>query len=170
MPALDATNLRILALLQANARMSNAEIARMVQIAPSAVYERIRKLEESGVIQGYEARIDPKALGLGVTAFISVRSDDRWGDLTTAEALARVPEVQEIHGIAGEDCYLVKVRAADTEALVKMLGERFGKVDAVRSTRTTIVLRTVKETAKLPLGGLATTNVAKAPARNGHGL
>jgi Lrp/AsnC family leucine-responsive transcriptional regulator len=148
---IDEIDRKILAILQENARVPNAEIARQVGMAPSAVLERIRKLEREGVIQGYEARLQPKALHKGLLAFIFVRSDDPVGGLDTAKWLAHIPEVQEVHLIAGEDCYLLKVRVADTEALGHLLRERLGTAESIRSTRTTIVLETVKETAKLPL-------------------
>ena len=148
---IDETDLRILGLLQANARVSNAEIARQVGLAPSATLERLRKLEVRGLVLGYTARLAPRPLGYGLLAFVFVRSDERLGDGTTGAQLAAIPEVQEVHHIAGEDCYLVKVRTADPEQLGKLLRERFGAVPAVRSTRTTIVLETVKEDARLPL-------------------
>jgi Lrp/AsnC family leucine-responsive transcriptional regulator len=133
--------------------MSNAEVARRVGMAPSAVFERIRKLEARGLVQAYEARVDPRALGLGVLAFVLIRADERVGSGEVGQRLARVPEVLEVHHIAGEDCYLVKLRVADTEALGKVLRERFGTLPEVRSTRTTVVLQTIKETTRLPLGG-----------------
>jgi Lrp/AsnC family leucine-responsive transcriptional regulator len=142
---------QILTILQSNARTSNAEIARQVGLAPSAVFERIRKLEERNVLQSYTARIDPHAVGLGLVAFTFVRSNDRPGGIQTAEKLAEIPEVLEVHHVAGEDCFLVKVRAADTEALGRLLRERLGKIGTITSTRTTIVLETVKETAELPI-------------------
>ena len=142
---------QILTILQGNARTSNAEIARKVGLAPSAVFERIRKLEEKGVLQSYSARIDPHAVGLGLVAFTFVRSNDRPGGIQTAEKLAEIPEVLEVHHVAGEDCFLVKVRAADTEALGRLLRERLGKIPTITSTRTTIVLETVKESSDLPM-------------------
>jgi Lrp/AsnC family leucine-responsive transcriptional regulator len=142
---------QILTILQSNARTSNAEIARQVGLAPSAVFERIRKLEERDVLQSYTARIDPHAVGLGLVAFTFVRSNDRPGGIQTAGKLAEIPEVLEVHHVAGEDCFLVKVRAADTEALGRLLRERLGKIGTITSTRTTIVLETVKETAELPI-------------------
>ena len=141
----------ILTILQSNARVSNAEIARQVGLAPSAVFERIRKLEERGVIRGYSARIDPRAVGLPLVAYTFVRSNDRPGGIRTAELLAEIPEVLEVHHVAGEDCFLVKVRAADTEALGRLLRERLGKISTISSTRTTIVLESVKETIELPI-------------------
>jgi Lrp/AsnC family leucine-responsive transcriptional regulator len=145
------TDAHILTILQKNARVSNAEIARQVGLAPSAVFERIRKLEEKGVIQGYSARIDPHAVGLALVAYTFVRSNDRPGGIQTAERLAEIPEVLEVHHVAGEDCFLVKVRAADTEALGRLLRERLGKISTISSTRTTIVLESVKDTTELPI-------------------
>jgi Lrp/AsnC family leucine-responsive transcriptional regulator len=148
---IDDTDLRILGLLQDNARISNAEIARQVGLAPSATLERLRKLEQRGNVTGYVARIAPRPLGYPLLAFVFVRSDERIGDGETGARLASVPEVQEVHHIAGEDCYLVKVRAADPEHLGRLLRESFGAIPAVRSTRTTIVLETIREDARLPL-------------------
>src|ERR1044072_789289 len=112
---IDDTDLRILGMLQANARISNAEIARQVSLAPSATLERLRKLEARGLVQGYTAKIAPRPLGYGLLAFVFVRSDERVGDGTTRQQLAAIPEGQAGHHIAGEDRYLVEGRAADPE-------------------------------------------------------
>lgn len=148
----DAIDGQILAILQQNGRTTNADIARQLDMAPSAILERIRKLESRGVIQGYEARLSPKAVGLGLLAFVFIRTDDRAGAEDTDKQLAAVPEVQELHHVAGEDCYLAKVRARDPEDLARVLRERFGAIAAVRSTRSTIVLGSLKESAQLLVG------------------
>lgn len=148
---IDEIDRQILMILQQNARTSNAEIARQIEMAPSAVLERIRRLESRGVIQGYEARINPEALGLGVLAFVFVRSRDFDGETKTAELLSQIPEVQEAHHIAGEDCFLLKVRAQDAKTLGRLLRDRIGSTGDVQSTRTTIVLETLRESAQLPL-------------------
>jgi Lrp/AsnC family leucine-responsive transcriptional regulator len=148
---IDATDREILKILQLNARTSNAEIARQVGMAPSAILERIRKLETRGVIQGYEARIDPEALGLHLLAYIFVRTTDMGGELRTGEALAAIEEVQEVHHIAGEDCFLVKARVRDARTLGRLLREHFAAGGGVTSTRTTIVLETLHETTRLPI-------------------
>ncbi len=148
---IDGISRKILNILQRSARESNVDIARQVGLAPSAVFERIRKLEDKGVIAGYEARLNPRALGLGQVAFIYVRADEPIGSLRAGKELVQIPEVLEVHHIAGEDCYLVKVRVADTEALGELLRERFGAIETVRSTRTTVVLSTLKETAQLAI-------------------
>jgi Lrp/AsnC family leucine-responsive transcriptional regulator len=147
----DDIDQRILGLLQQNARISNADIAREVGMAPSATLERVRKLEERGVVQGYEARLDPALLGRGLTAFIFVRSQGMKAEKGAAQVLAALEEVQEVHHVAGEDCFLVKVRAADTHDLHRLIRDRIGAIPQVTSTRTTIVLETVKETLKIPL-------------------
>lgn len=147
----DEQDLEIMTILQENARTSNAEIARQLGVVPSCVLERIRKLETRGVIQGYRARLDPRKLDLGLVAFIFVRAKERPYGRQTADAISRIPEVQEVHHVAGEDCFLVKVRTADTEALGRLLRERFGRVPTITSTRTTIVLETVKDSNRLPL-------------------
>ena len=146
---LDPLDLRILEILQTNARETQVEIARDIGLAPSAVLERIRKLEARGVIRGYTALVDPKALDLPILAFVAVRSDETGTDDQVAPALAKIPEVLEVHHVAGDDCYLIKVRARDAEHLGVLLRTRFGRIPGVRSTRTTIVLETVKETPRL---------------------
>ncbi len=150
----DPIDRRILAQLQANARTSNADLARELAMAPSAVLERTRKLEQRGVLVGYEGRLDAKSVGLGLTAFVFVRSDEV-ASTNCGEGLAVIPGVQEVHKIAGEDCYLVKLRAKDTEDLARVLRLHIGAVPSVRGTRTTIVLGTIKETSRLPLDQLA---------------
>jgi len=152
MRTINETDTSIVTILQENARTSNAEVARQVGLAPSAVFERIRKLEEKGVLRGFHADVDPHAAGLALLAFVFVRSNERAGSVTTAEKLARIPEVLEVHHIAGEDCFLAKLRTADTEALGRLLRERIGSIPTVTSTRTTIVLETVKESTIVPLG------------------
>jgi Lrp/AsnC family transcriptional regulator, leucine-responsive regulatory protein len=150
---LDEKDEKILELLQRDGRTTNVELARVVELTPSATLERVRKLEERGFIKGYSADLDPHALGLGLLAFIFVRADDTAevfaGAEGTAEGLAALPSVQEVHHLAGEDCFLVKVRAQDTDDLYRVLKEEFGQFKTIRSTRTTIVLKTVKESQRL---------------------
>ena len=148
---LDDIDLRILELLQSNARETQVEISRAVGLAPSAVLERIRKLEARGALKGYAAQIDPKVLGLRLLAFVAVRSDEAGSENRIAQALAELPEVLEVHHVAGDDCYLIKVRANDAEHLGHLLRTRISRVPGVRSTRTTVVLETVKETLRLPI-------------------
>jgi Lrp/AsnC family leucine-responsive transcriptional regulator len=146
---LDNTDISILNILQSNARETQADIARSVGLAPSAVLERLRKLESRGVIRGYAALIDPRSLNQGLLAFVAVRTEEGPGRDDVARSLAECREVLEVHHVAGDDCYLIKVRARDAEHLGSLLRTRFGPIPGVRSTRTTVVLETVKETPRL---------------------
>ena len=146
---IDDIDKQIVKILQQDGRMSNAEIARQVGLAASAVLERTRKLEERGVIEGYFASIDPKEVGFGLVAFVFVRTNE-CGD-GTDELLAEIPEVLEVHDVAGEDSYLLKVRASDPEDLARLLREKLKAIPTVVTTRTTVVLQTLKETTVLPL-------------------
>lgn len=146
----DAIDQKILTMLQEDARVSNAEIARRLDMAASGIHERIKKLEERGVLRGFTTLMDPRALDLGLLAYLFVRTEDPVGGDTTARKLASRAEVQEVHHVAGEDCYLVKVRVKDTAALSVLLRE-IGTIPHVRATRTTVVLETTKETSHLPI-------------------
>jgi Lrp/AsnC family leucine-responsive transcriptional regulator len=148
---LDDVDRKILRTLQQNARTSNTDIARQLGMVPSAILERIRKLEERGVILGYEARVNPAALGLDLVAFISVKTDDRTKQYEGAEKLKRFPEVLEVHNVAGEDCYLVKVRVRDVSALRDLLHDKVSAIGSVVSTKSTIVLGVEKENGRLPI-------------------
>lgn len=148
---LDAIDRRILGLLQDNGRITNAEISRQVEMAPSAVLERVRRLEERGIVRGYAAHLDARSLERPLLAFVLVRSDERTGEMNVGQALAAIPEVLEVHHVAGQDCYLVKLRVRDSEALGRLLREQFGSIPQVRSTQSTIVLETLKEAWTLPI-------------------
>lgn len=148
---IDEIDRQLLEILQADGRTSNAELARRVSMAPSAVFERVRRLESKGVITGYGAHVDPRAIERSLLAFVLVRSDERTGEVSTGASLALEPEVLEVHHVAGQDSYLVKVRVKDPEALGKLLRERFGAISTVRSTQSTIALETLKETWALPV-------------------
>jgi Lrp/AsnC family leucine-responsive transcriptional regulator len=142
---LDQTDSQILAILQETASLPKAEIARRVGLTPTAVFERIKKLEKSGVITGYEVKVDPRILGLKLTAYVFVRERKPVQGEPTADQLARLANVEEVSKIAGEDCFLVKVRVADTEELGRFLDEGVATIPSVSGTRTTIVLDTVLE-------------------------
>jgi len=148
---LNDVDLQILNMLQEDARISNVEIARRLKMAPSGILERIRKLKENGIILDFTTRLNPKALEMGLIAFVFLKTgsaDEKWD---IGSLLAAIPEVQEVHDIAGDDCYIIKIRTKDTDSLYQLLRDKFGTISAITSSRTTIVLRTSKETAKIPL-------------------
>lgn len=158
---IDNINLTILKILQKKARIPNVEIARQVGMAPSAVLERIRKLEKCGIIDGYEVRLNPKRFGHTLVAFLLVKTKGSTYETYVGKALTEIPEVQEVHFIAGEDCYFLKVRVTDTDALQRLIREKITSVEGVRSTRTTIVLSTLKETSGIPIDTPGFVNTGK---------
>ena len=148
--SLDDLDLEILDLMQANGRISNADMARQLNLAPSAVLERVKKLEQKNVINNYTAHINASAIGQKLLAFIFIRSSEGFTCSTkTAQALSKIPEIQEVHHIAGEDCFLVKVRTADAASLMHLMRNSLQKIPNIGSTKTVIVLETVKENQKL---------------------
>lgn len=151
---IDEIDAQILTILQENARTTQADIAKAVGLAPSAVMERMRKLEARGAVREYVAAVDPHVVDCALLAFVAVRANEYGADQTTAQALATIPEVLEVHHVAGEDCYFLKVRARDAEHLGQLLRLKIGSAPGVTSTRTTIVLGTVKETSRIPIAAL----------------
>ncbi|SFS82293.1 Lrp/AsnC family transcriptional regulator [Sphingobacterium wenxiniae] len=146
---LDHIDYQILRIMQDNARTNNADIARELGMAPSAILERVKKLEQKEVILQYNAKINPQALDQKLLSFIFIKAQDIIGEQKVGLLLAEIPEVQEVHDIAGDDGYLVKVRTNDSAGLVDLMRNSLGRIDGIISTRTTIVLETVKEEQKL---------------------
>jgi Lrp/AsnC family transcriptional regulator, leucine-responsive regulatory protein len=117
---LDKTNHRILAELQDDARLTIAELGRRIGLSPPAVAERLQRLEGDGVIRSYRADIDPRALGLTLTAVIRVRPAP--GQLANVAELAReTPEVVECHRVTGDDCYVMKAHVRDVSHLEEVI-------------------------------------------------
>lgn len=144
--SLDAIDLQILDRMQENARVSNAELARELEMAPSAILERVKKLEQKQVILQYNTRINPAAVNQKLLAFIFIKSTEGFvSDSDTAGAIAALDQVQEVHHIAGEDCFLVKVRTEDSASLMNLMRNGLKKIPNILSTRTIIVLETAKE-------------------------
>jgi Lrp/AsnC family leucine-responsive transcriptional regulator len=141
--------------MQENARTNNADIARELGMAPSAILERVKKLEQKEVILQYNAKISPIALGQNLLSFVFIKTNDIIGQQEIGRLLAAIPEVQEVHEIAGDDGYLIKVRTDDSTGLVNLMRNTFGKIEGIISTRTTIVLETVKEEQKLVIPSIS---------------
>ncbi len=150
---IDDVSLKILKILQEKARITNAEVARQVEMAPSGVLERIRKLEQQGLIEGYEVRLNPESFAMGQAAFVFVETDGR--DDLVGDALCKISCVLEVHQVAGPDGYQIKVRAEDAAAMGKLLRDEIRQLPGVTATRTSLVLATLKETQQIPLEGIA---------------
>jgi len=149
--AIDALDWQILSQLERHARMTWAELANQLGVSPPAAADRVRKLEEAGVIRGYLTQIDAHRVGYDLTAFIAVTLEhprDRDGFLAEVDSN---PAIQECHHIAGDGDYLLKVRCRGTQGLERLITHQLKELPGVAQTRTTIVLSTVKETIALPL-------------------
>jgi len=149
--SLDAVDFKILAALQPDACLQNAALAKRLDMAPSAVLERVKKLEQKGIIKSYSTRIFADAIGLNLLAFIFIKSSEGPGKVSVSKQLAKIPDVLELHHIAGDDCYLLKVRSKDPLSLIHFMREKIGKIKGILSTKTTVVLETLKEDNYLPI-------------------
>jgi Lrp/AsnC family leucine-responsive transcriptional regulator len=148
---MDIQDIQALRLLMREGRSTWSELARLLGLSAPAAADRVRRLEERGVIRGYSAVVDPEAVGLGVTAFVAVtleKPEHRAGFLGWVDG---APEVQECHHVAGEGDFLLKVRCAAVRDLEAIVSEEIKGLHGVTSTRTTVVLSTRKETPVLPL-------------------
>jgi Lrp/AsnC family leucine-responsive transcriptional regulator len=148
---LDAIAIQILTILQRKARIPNVEVARQVGMAPSAVLERIRKLESQGYIDGYEVRLNPARFNRQMVVFALVKPRTSKDIDALGGRLADLPAAQEVHFVSGEDAFLVKLRVADTGALDHLLRDDIRRIEGVQSIRTHIALATVKESSHIPI-------------------
>lgn len=140
----DAIDRQILTILREQGRASHALIAKEVGLSAPAVGERIRKLEQAGVIAGYQAAFNPEALGLGICAFVSIAPQPRNPGANLVENLRALPEIEELHAVAGPYGYIAKVRVTTPEELDAFL-DRLWVLEGVERTETTMVLRTSVE-------------------------
>ena len=148
---LDAIDRRILRELQTDGRMTNLKLAEAVHLSPTAALERVKRLTRDGVIQGYEARLNPALLGAGLMVFIEVLLDRTVPDVmdTFRAAVQARPEILECHLVAGGFDYLLKTRVADMAAYRQLLGNSIWSLPGVRETRTYAVMEEVKSTQRL---------------------
>ncbi|MCP3923147.1 MAG: Lrp/AsnC family transcriptional regulator [Desulfobacterales bacterium] len=145
---MDETGLKILKILQEKARIPNVEVARQVGMAPSAVLERIRKLENQGYINGYEVILDPEKFNRNIIAFIHVYVEK---NLNAGDEIAKIDDVQEVHYLTGVDCFFVKVRVKDNSELDSLIRKKISSIKGVKSTKTSIAVSTFKETSRIPI-------------------
>jgi Lrp/AsnC family leucine-responsive transcriptional regulator len=142
---MDALDHQIVDLLQRDGRATQLELSRSVGLSQPAVAERIRKLEERGVITGYTACVDASKLGKDITAFIGLSIEHpKYFDGFARKVLA-LPEVLECHRVAGQDSYILKVKTENTKTLDQLLVETLRTISGVTRTHTTIVLSSIKE-------------------------
>lgn len=138
---MDAVDKLLIETLRVNGRASYAELGREVGLSASTVHERVAKLEAAGVILGYHAVVDPRTVGLDVTALVGILPTDNADDDEVAHALERLGEVESCYRVAGEEAFIVKVRVPAMDDLERALG-RLRRIGGVGRTRTTVVLST----------------------------
>ena len=136
---LDRKDFALIEALQQNASQRLEDLAKLINLAPSSVHDRLRRLQREGVIQQWTIKVDSAKLGLAVLAFIGVKSSKTCASLT--KDLVGIPYIEECHSIAGEWCSLLKVRVPDTAALLTLI-DRLREIDGIEQTETTIVLKT----------------------------
>jgi len=135
---LDRKDFALIEALQQNASQRLEDLAKLVNLAPSSVHDRMRRLQREGVIQQWTVKVDSTKLGLGVLAYIGVTGSKTCTSL--AKDLMIIPYIEECHSVAGELCILLKVRVPDTAALLELI-DRLREIDGVERTETTIVLK-----------------------------
>ena len=152
---IDATDLRLLERLQADGRLTNADLAEAVHLSPSACHRRVRRLEEAGVIAGYVALLDPRKLGRSTTVFVEITLAGQADEILEAfeAGVADIPEVLECHLMAGTADYLLKVVVADTEDFARLHRRALARLPGVAQIHSSFALRTVRQGTALPLGG-----------------
>jgi Lrp/AsnC family leucine-responsive transcriptional regulator len=153
MRALDRIDYKILDILQKDGRIAITELAARVNLSATPCAERVRRLERDGVILGYEARLNPQALGRELLVFLEIKLSAKSGDVfdKVRAELLRIPEVLECHLVSGEFDYLVKARLTAMSAYRKLLGDLLKRLPASASSHSYVVMEEVKETLSLSL-------------------
>lgn len=150
-PELDATDRRILAALQKDGRITNAELSEQVNLSPSACHRRVQRLEEDGLIAAYVALLDARKMGKPTTVFVEITLQSQAEDLLDAfeREVARVPDILECHLMAGSADYLLKIMAEDTEDFARIHRRYLARLPGVRQMQSSFALRTVVQTTAL---------------------
>ena len=154
---LDSIDRRILAVLQQNARIANADLAREVGLSPSPCLRRVRDLEDAGVIRAYVALLEPGAVGLPISVFVQVTLERQIEQAleTFDHAIQRRPEVMECYLMTGDADYLLRIVVASLEAYERFLKEHLTRIPGVASIKSSFALNQVKYRTALPFEGTA---------------
>ena len=150
---LDKLDRRILKVLQQQGRISMTELAEQVGLSTTPCTERVRRLEREGVIEGYSARVNPKALGLPLLVFVEIKLASKSGDIFEAfrREVLKLPQILDCHLVSGDFDYLIKARIPDMSQYRELLGDILLKMPQAEESRSYIVMEEVKETLELPI-------------------
>jgi len=148
---LDEKDKQLLSILQENGRATLKELSRLTGMRETTIFARIKRLEREGIIKEYRAILDPKALGKGTTAFILIKYDPSFGftQREVAEKISKLPEIQEVHIIAGDWDMIAKIREKDVESLGRVVLDKIREIEGVKETVSLIVFESIKETTLL---------------------
>ena len=152
---IDATDRKILEILQANSNITNAQLAKEIGLSPAPTLERVNKLELSGVIRSYHAVIDPAAVGLGVSTFVmaSLKGHNKENLDKFIAAIKKIPEIVECHHVTGAADFFLKIVCVDIAAYQQLMLERVSNIDVVDSLQSMVILSTFKDSKSLPIPG-----------------
>ena len=150
---LDETDRRILVVLQAQGRITNAELSERVNLSPSACHRRVQRLEEDGVIAGYVALVNARRVGKPTTVFVEITLESQAEDLLNAfeHGVGRIPDILECHLMAGTADYLLKIVTEDTEDFARIHRQFLSRLPGVRQMQSSFALREVRKTTALPV-------------------
>ncbi|WP_186104629.1 Lrp/AsnC family transcriptional regulator [Burkholderia gladioli] len=150
---IDATDMKILQIVQENGRLSNAEIAEQISLSPSPCWKRLKRLESSGMIRGYQAMLDRRMLGFGVVAFVNISLDNHTQKVCRAfeAGVMAMPEVIACHNTTGAHDYLLQILAEDFDTYSEFVLDRLRTLPGVKEMLSTVSMRELKSSVKLPL-------------------
>jgi Lrp/AsnC family transcriptional regulator, leucine-responsive regulatory protein len=150
---LDQTDRKVLDILQENAKITNADLSKKIGLSPAPTLERVKKLELSGIIRSYHAKLEPELVGLGVSTIIMVTLVGHKKQVTDSfvEKVKEIPEIIECHHITGDGDFLLKVISKDINSYQKLLLEVINEIEEVANTKSMVILSTFKDSEKLPI-------------------
>tara|TARA_B100000767_G_scaffold246727_1_gene246535 strand:+ start:34 stop:561 length:528 start_codon:yes stop_codon:yes gene_type:complete len=150
---LDVIDLKILRLIQEKGRITNLQLSQEIGLSPAPTLERVKKLESSGIIEGYHAQVNDTLLGMGIKAFISISLERQKVDsiVTFKEKIQAIPEVLECYQITGNADYLMKVVVQDIPSFERLISNKLSQIEEIGQMQTMMILSKVKDSKVIPL-------------------
>ncbi len=150
---LDGTDRKILDLLQSNSNVTNAQLAQEIGLSPAPTLERVKKLEQAGIIRSYHALIDPGSVGLGVSTFVmvSLKGHNKENIDRFMSAISAIPEIVECHHVTGQADFILKIICADIPAYQRLMLEKVSNIDVVDNMQSMVILSTLKNSKVVPI-------------------
>lgn len=153
MKALDKTDRKILEILQSNAKITNAQLAQEIGLSPAPTLERVKKLENAGVIKSYHAKLDAEVVGLGVNTFVmvSLKGHNKENIDKFIKSINSIEEIIECHHVTGSSDFILKIISQDISSYQKLMLEKVSNIDVVDNMQSMVILSTFKDSKILPL-------------------